>query len=57
MRSKEQENKRRQRRRKKQLERAIHAQSVSLEGLAELHPRGVVSFDLEMAGAFPDDII
>ena len=57
MRSKEQENKRRQRRRKKQLERAIHAQSVSLDGLAELHPRGVVSFDLEMAGAFPDDII
>lgn len=57
MRSKEQENKRRQRRRKKQLERAIYAQSVSLEGLAELHPRGVVSFDLEMAGAFPDDII
>ena len=53
MRSKEQENKRR----KKQLERAIHAQSVSLDGLAELHPRGVVSFDLEMAGAFPDDII
>lgn len=57
MRSKEQENKRRQRRRKHQIERAIHAQSVNLEGLASLSPRAVVSFDLEMAGAFPDDII
>ena len=57
MRSKEQENKRRQRRRKKQLERAIRAQSVSLETLRDLTPRAVVSFDLEMAGAFPDDII
>lgn len=52
-----QERLKRQRRRKKQLERAIRAQAIHCDKLAKMHPTGVVSFDLELAGPFPDDII
>ncbi|MDY4474466.1 3'-5' exonuclease [Mitsuokella sp.] len=52
-----QERLKRQRRRKKQLERAIRAQAIHCDRLASLHPTGIVSFDLELAGPFPDDII
>lgn len=52
-----QERLKRQRHRKKQLERAIRAQAVHCDKLAKMHPTGIVSFDLELAGPFPDDII
>lgn len=52
-----QERLKQQRHRKKQLERAIRSQAIHLDKLDGLQPSGIVSFDLELAGPFPDDII